>query len=472
MLPDELWGYIFSYLDIRSLLSCRKVCSIFRAEVDHMKIKKLAVSFYSDLDVEDYYYITNESTRCGYSLNGVKSFQFIGHVHAFRMLSNVQQLFIKCFVRNEQDFTNFELVNQLKQLEHLELVNVSIKLKEINLPILKVLRVCPANIFERIRLNTPNLIAFKATNTNLTRFRFIYPRSLRQMELRTLEYGMSKFVNVKSLYCSNGYSLANIISQLPNLEYLGFDVISKEMIAYLRKQRKVQRRPDLKLLFNGINIEEMDKIDNYIDQNAFNKLDKTEIYLDNYSKFDVLPFIIRMNYNELINYFNGTLPTDFFIKFINVRTLFVDAKSIVNHDQLVDFIINCKYLRTLSIENTISLGQHFFNHLHRNCPFLVDLKLKLDPDDELDLEFIYNLSFLLEFSINRCLDYELIRTTYLRLKYFEIFEFTLGRKTVEVVVKRYQIIEKVYSISISNSISKFDSIAHLFHFLRELIDIV
>lgn len=198
-------------------------------------------------------------------------------------------------------------------------------------------------------------------------------------------------------------------------------------------------------------IENQSDLDDlFVDSKPLDMTDTRHV-LNHYSKLaTVTTAIDTIRYTELVDHFGNAIPSDFHQQFVNIRVVSLDRKqedqTELDQRSFIEFLEKCKVLNVLELKH-INLGASFYSRLSLSCPYLSILHIELDePVETPDMCFILNYKYLVEFSINRPMEYRVIHRCLTDLKSFELLKCEINGKPIEIDQKR----NRRYSLKISN----------------------
>jgi len=159
----------------------------------------------------------------------------------------------------------------------------------------------------------------------------------------------------------------NFLSKHPKLRTLVWDtydgdhnVTRTNGLYHLVEQKRILKRPELKIYFQSVELIDRKKIEEYemtASKLAF-QINNFNLLCDNISFY----FNDSLDYTLLMELVNGTLPDNFFKKFFDIRRIEVSGK-VKNQEHLVWFLKSCEYLSKLKLDVTF-LDQNFYDSLH------------------------------------------------------------------------------------------------------------
>lgn len=284
------------------------------------------------------------------------------------MFSRVKRLFVS--LRAIDDFSFEEYINcQFEHLEEFSCYSLSFFsttcLQLANLRVLSMQAIA-VNEERGIVLDLPKLEQF-TTFSPIQYFGFVHPQSLLHLIVWDDHKTILQFTNLQVLRCMRYENERAIFANLPQLKEMHYhslehiDQINLEAI-YQTKQRL--GRNELKMLVLGLDYPDYRRLNVKAKQIAGMV---NEFIGENYAKlysWNILSSVLNLHYNKLAASFDQRIPSDFKVKFQNLRALHVT-----------------------SIESEVQL---FFRFL-ANYPHLCRLQLHRAFDSLADYQTCYDL---------------------------------------------------------------------------------
>ena len=228
--------------------------------------------------------------------------------------------------------------------------------------------------------------------------------------------------------CENPVSLIDCFQSLREIR---LQVMRKENLINLIKQKRIQRRLGVRIYVFDIEINCLDDIDLLFGNQLVIYQLYTHQLLRNYSRLANLTTSIQLfNYSLYIDEFHS-VSIGFWSRFVNLRKVVISPRFNSSVEQFINFLKKCKLLNSLVIVGIVLDHSTFYANLYVYCPYLIDLAIETDQQSIRDLSFVFKLNYLMYLSINRELTYsqydELVRTMKLKC-----FKFLLNRKSIEI----------------------------------------
>lgn len=396
ILPIELFHHIFGYLNLIDLANCKLVNKLFYENVNEFKIKELScfpftktwlsVRSYWSHNYSIWFYINKPIKRNNLLLANYKCSILKTPSLNLNFLKYLSVLYCSNNEFNLSDLMNFDRLEVLM----IDLANYeNEKYTKLKLKKLISLRICPSD-YVAIEIEAPMLEALYCLD--LKNLKIIYPRTLKY--LKTIEYSteLSLYNNLEclTLVYSNGLNTFNSenFPKLTKLQVI-LDDGADEMINLITNKKADE---NLKIYSNGIFVSNGSEL---IDSENFD----LSVNLKNYDKsFPVLEWINQIGYNELMNSNNQQIPADFFKKYCNIVGIKIYGK-VINQNNLIQFIRNCKVLRELSIVDS-ELDQQFYDQLP-TISLLDNLEISREHSEsfiDVKFDFILKMNHLMFFT--------------------------------------------------------------------------
>lgn len=412
-LPIELKIYIFkNYFNLKDLMIMRCVSKQWKelSEDKSVKITELVIAESVEYVMGSWFYddkVINFKDAIKYSL-------FRSMNSTFNFEQNLRRLNI-CF--GAESNLNLFLINKMISLEQLDL-NIQCKLNafhELRLDNLKILYlkysatkadIDGEPIVYKISLYTPHLIVLKAIE--LSSIKLCHLSALRHLEIEYYHYDLDVDLKCDNLeifhLLIDKSSLGNLLTRFPNLKKLvcnldsldRFDemdefVIVEDLKDVLKEKARLNKN-DLKIYFEGVEIENESKISEYFNCNH----DHFSFVIKYYDKSDdKIPFIYSVMYERLMTLVDNRLPKNFFNKFLKIEHVHLSGK-LEDSDHFIFFLSNLSLLRILGFYNT-SLDQDLFDKVANTCKSIGNLMI-------MGNSIPLNFDFILKFKNLRYLD--------------------------------------------------------------------
>jgi len=470
-LPVELYYEIFTqHLPIRDLFNCRLVCKRWYAIISTIKLRNLVIA-------EDEYkftlnrkwFGTDESRKMNeidtlhtiLCPNLSSSIQIESQLKSY-LFSGIKQLFIHSNYLSFKSSDLGDCLNHFTKLETLEILNLELQSESrLCLPNLKVLNISVRG--DLFVLDTPKLETVKIQFLNcIDNIKFIYPQQIRHAEFQEKRKLLRKFSNLEYLYCKRFEAIEdNFLMNYPKLKQIHFDG-NDQVFAKLKSQKERFHKKDLKIYFLGVHFDNLPQY-----SSAYNHSDLYEknvkLLADNYGKnkiANVLPFVERINYNIYEENFKE-LPKDLVRRFVNLEQVTVTNK--VNDQQkFTNFLKVCSNFSILKLNNS-SLDSFFYtNRLPECCPSLTSLTIKDENVEELDFDFLFRLSYLINLITNKQLSIDFVYDLFTKLKHFEQIWFSHLNDKVRIVTNENRLLR----LFINEKETQFYNIDEMFDFMR------
>ena len=434
-LPPEMLCEVLGKLQVNDLLRCRLVSTRWNRLIQSMRLKSLAIKpkdrgFWRPYASFTFQPLENEPI---YVSQNVDLFE----AAIFRsLLKNLRSLYFDPpFMNYEANPKIFDHLNELIRLEVLEITQIHIQADgedELVLPNLKALSIALANE-GNLFIDCPRLRKLKI-NTFLECLDLAHYDSVQELTTDHYTEEISLFINLSHLYIkrlnfqdglvewSVPKNVLTILSKLKELH--SYKMATRNIVAGILASKAELGRSDFNYYHCGVKIERLSELTKYVDPEDRHQLFKQsnianfQIVLDNYSKLtEIVPWISRVNYGSLLEFFNGRIETGaLFKKFVRIRHLTVN-KPVLDRNAFVEFLKKCSLLSELSLINT-GLDQEFFDQL---SGYRSDLHvLEINEPFELDLEFVFEYDHLNVLKIEQELSYAFAART------FEHFDLGLG----------------------------------------------
>lgn len=488
MLPDEILLVIFKdpSLDLNDLLQLRSACKRFNSLIVGLKITKLAVlrrkpnpyrrlfrrgENYSS----QFFKFINEPIGSCMTLKTLPG-RFLKSATTKQILSRLKQLSI-----DELDFAEESIMEhfltpleELKELESLQIHFLSLgseNMKCISLPTVRLLSIVKFSGFNsaKLRIDAPKLskLAFLdryPNNSSIKRLELVHPETLEEIETHCYHPQLADYSNLKTIRFRNEeleeiQPVESVLTDFTKLESLYFGRIQPngflgdenghisysfygvhmqrqgigELLRFARKRRNL----NAKIYLMDFRVESQNDLDDLYVNDRPLYLTDTRRVLSNYSKLaSVTTAIDTIHYADLMDHFGNAIPDDFHQQFINVRVVSLDRKqahsSEFDHGRFMEFLEKCQVLNVLELKH-VDLDTAFYSRLPLACRYLSILRIELEkPVKTPDLSFILNHEHLAELSINRPVEFGLIRHCLTGLNYFQVLKCEMNGKPIEI----------------------------------------
>lgn len=459
ILPPELYNLILLHLNVNDLLSCRATCRLFKALVDQIKIRSLAVSKEenafkyrprSDDSRNDYFMQFHEKTEDLALSSHLLSSSSLRTLRALN-LSQLRKLIInRIEVRTR---SGFDMIASFEQLEYLEINSFYLYCTlVITLPNLRTFKafdsISPGN--SHIRFATPSLTTLETdcfmscTNLGTNRLFFSYPESLKRLIVCSLDRNtVENFRNLEYLECYEAHRLAYLeLRRFRELKQVNCGYMTMSCALAILKQRK-EENMNFDLFYRGLKINHLNELNTeLVDQlvsadpvpmrRLYSRPLSTRFLFIYYPDLidGPLPMARELNYEDYLECFPNGSPENFTAKFFNVRKLNCTSK-IEQPDHFVELLKKFKHLRTLKLTNTGLTDDFYIRHLHLFSG-INELEIYDQPNTIADLEIVFRFKQLEKFSTNQQVSPPLISSLFEKLTNFRFARFLIGERTFEI----------------------------------------
>lgn len=462
-LPAEMITIILNNLSIRDKLSCRLVSKKFKLIIDnHVKVHRLTALGPSSTQFSKNWFYTNLSNE-EHDLVFIQMDFLYGKLNELHIFCRLRSLFIS-FEDSVQELDFERSLNHLKQLKELNIH--STKLKEsttLSLSQLEILSL--ESVSGTIKFDTPRLFAFKS-DKKLTDFQFVHPQVIKYLVLNH-DAGVEQFVNLEVLLCSNySFFRPELLRKLTKLKELQAfreatsDGEYDDLIVFDRVYQEKQRLGlvDLKMIVSGLPYEYY--------QNAFHHEDESYLILENYGNtIQVLPFVKRLDYSDLLQVFVNGIPASLPMKLPNIQEVSC-LDTVIELDDFFGFLKNCQSLNSLTLDCRSFSDQRHYDRLANLCEKLTFLHLIItDKSVCINFDFVLRFKFLCGLVLKRELPYELIEALFTKLRTFKLLNFIYKGRISGVTYNRND--EQPVQFGQSWNYFQFDSMEAFLRFLRQ-----
>ena len=440
-LPNEMIQKIFLDLnDLNAMLKCRLISRRCRQAVDRLRITgSLAVEDPDSnqnsrnllrYDVQRYEF-SDELIGPTSVIFRTKNFNFLKVKFIKKMLSRLRKLaLMRLSFRSNPEFAQFEAnINQLKRLEHLQIGVLSpIRGGKLRLDHVRTLAILH-NYGGQLVLTAPKLTRLAALGDWHWPYAIFCESELTHLAVPGNEEEVVRsFSRDKIEYLRFEKKTAelpfiySVILNYPALRELHIHLMNKAAVCEIIKKKKISRNLRLAIYFSGFLIEDLADVEQLFGE-ATEVLEIGLPYIvANFERVRLIHCVKKVNYSDLIHYWDRLTMDEFFSKFVRIEEVIV-GWAVDSEGQFVEFIKKCKLLRKLTIRCS-PFSQAFFDHLHSYCANLDALKITTRPQQIQNLDFLFKHRYLRELSINRQLDYEFVhRLTQSRSTTFCFVEF-------------------------------------------------
>lgn len=174
----------------------------------------------------------------------------------------------------------------------------------------------------------------------------------------------------------------------------------KHFFNRLRGRRSSSRRRPV-ISFQGIKLT---------DDDQFERCDfssnSISLQLQNYnSLIDRLPWVKRIDYNEVLRASDGHLPSDFFSRFGNIQYVLAHG-HITDEISFLLFLTKCPNLRSLALL-FVQINESFYAHLPK-IYHLTSLRINAVMNDLIDYSFVPKLRYLNSLDTNQTLSFRFV----------------------------------------------------------------
>ena len=440
-LPDLCLRKLFAFLSLRSRAKCRSVCRLFKFYADETRVDELVVQ-YSRYD-----------SRCSDTFSECRVWYLTDRELDFRnSITQVGFSSMRCLLKlNERlrflhvhlgysSSFDFKLLNDLKQLVHLEIrlqADGDVP-KTLALPNLKVFDVQSLLRHDSYVLNTPKLEVLACNE--IRKIQVEHPETLKRLECKySGEPVVSKFKNLEVLTCLEAsYHLSPIsLSDWKHLKELNLDMVFswydpnkyKQFIRWvvsLMSQKAELKRDELKLYLADVLLVDEEQL-------VYGRMASSEDLMlknPNYLRPGTRPPVSELQFDRLVE-LGVELSAEFFRRFSGIQKLTV--RGTVEPHSLEWFLENATALRHLVLRGT-SLEQTFMEKLPNVASQLKHLEVLSEGFRLItDFHFILRLEHLRTFKTDHQFDsLELMAQACQQLNKFANFKFRDGRLTVEI----------------------------------------
>ena len=425
-LPNELIQLIFNHVDLIDLVkNCKLVQKRWIRLIDAMKFDELIINFNKFSTNHWFYFYKSINAKYIVQCNMPKCFKSLSFKNHYVRLKRLK---IDCLLN---DF-DIEQLNFFSKLEHLQILSF-LELDEDKKLILSNLKILKLSMCSNYKL-TIDAVKLEVLNCNhLFQIQLAHANSIRQLEIENNFESLNGFCNLEILKI---HSLLepdeDAISKLPNsIKELHYDQTFNSIdltrkrffINLIQEQKQFKQLNELKLYFDGVELEAGKAFDDY----HFN-FEILELHHRNYGRLaDSLTSYSYFIYNNLMNAYNHSIPTNFFNKFINIQHL--TAFKIKNQNQFLNFLKNCSNLKELHLDCT-SLDQTFFDQL--GSLNLIKFHLKEKDSIQIDYEFILKFQILVSFLTTQHLPFSFALIAIKRFKFIDSIQFKNKDRSVKI----------------------------------------
>ena len=444
-LPHLCLKKIFSFLNLRGLISCRAVNRQFK--------------FYADEATVDELIVRNEWCECSSWFEGChQTYRRIDHesslspnAFAFASLKsspfklNEQLKYLHVHLGHRFDLNSLSKhLTDFRQLEHLE-IRGSYQTKTVTLilPNLKMLYIGYQRRGPSFILNTPKLEVLKCYV--ISRIQVEHPETIKRLECgyHGEPYQVDKFKNVQVLILNslvrNFGAIYNCLSDWVHLRELHLnatlydhDVLSgrrkgplnwNSVLFCVMSERAKLKREELKLYTHGVLLIDEEQLNYYgsIPLTGFCVRNYRHLYRDSYFE------PIELDYKWIADL---ELSSEFFVRFPRIQRLI--ATGPVERDRFEWFLQNATELTYIRLTNT-SLDQAFMERLPKLISRLGSLKLCGSCGQITNFDFILQFEQLWCFKTKQDLgSLDLATKAFKQLEKLCFFEFKAGNQSIDI----------------------------------------
>ena len=450
-LPDEVLETILIQLDLVQLVrDCKLVCKKWLQVVNSMRFDELIVTrhFLYESYWHHSYRPVNIKNVIQFARNDFWSYPaFRCHFARLKFLKHFAY-----FGTSEISEIFFEHLSEFERLEHLEFGGLLQPKNNhlLRLPALKVLKIRVSSfLFEQSNQLIIDAGRLEVLHCYCLKFvRLLSPSSLRTLEVFFLgnNLDLQQFENLEILKVigleSHDLYIFNVSENAPRLPaslkqiYVNDECIkdldastrrNKDAQLTYRKSFKIWKRI-IKLSFKGeapefyfLNVRvALDRWPQFGDYDF--RPEELEFYHRNYDALaKTFPFFNRIDYDELINLYNGRLPNDLFRRFNNIQR--VTAKRIESPQHLICFLANCPLLTELDL-HCPNFGSECYDRLPSLCSRLTHFYLAEQITRLINYDFVLNFQALTLFSTSQNLPGQLALQAVNRLRFLQDFTYS------------------------------------------------
>ena len=451
-LPDMCLRKIFAFQKLQDLVRCRALNRQFKSYADLTEVTELAVRekkyFPSGYGRFDIWYQTDRTI----DFQDAISPRAFAKSSAFKLRQQVKFLYI-----NTQRTIDLKILNDMKQLVHLEFYSRDYSIKKmLSLPNLKVLNINRGPFV----LNTPKLEVLKCNW--ISEIEFKYPNTIKRLECGSFHFNneiLAKLSNLEALGVSlDEAGLNEVPGHLSNLTglkelHLKFDLIRgncedesaleriHKLLIRIIQERASLKRDDLKITLNDmllIDEEHLPNFEAYVRpcfedksdlEDWSNRVDTLFRFI-NYKLIHYTDFKMnQVDFCELAA-LKFEISEDFFERFPRIRVIF--AENPVDQEKFEWFLQNATALRVLELSKT-TLDQAFFDRLPKLSSRLTHLTVYESFGLVTDFQFLLQLEHLEEFETDRAFhSFDLVATIFRESQALKSLRFMVGSASVKI----------------------------------------
>lgn len=407
-----------------------QVCRKFKFFCEEVKIDEIIICNKGG-NRKAYWFHTNKQFNYKDSLHinlWVNEFEIYRPI--FQLEKSLKRLYFRGCI-TQFDKLNISCFSQLVQLQmELDTIYYGNRRVVIELPNLKILEIGEGfSETSELHLNTPKLEMLKCHK--FESIHLVHPNTIHHLELAFYAEAALQLVNVSYLKVDwKQIRHRNILSMFPKLQTLICDACDHEdeedfdATTHELRQLVMLKKPEQKIYYLSVELN-AEKIDEYEDsRNAL------AFQISNYNSLCANIFYsAAIDYNELMGLVNGSLPDDFFQKFLNIRSVVVSGKSTCQQ-HLSSFLKRLEYLNSLRLTDTF-LDQTFYDGLHEMSQ-LRKIYVKNSPIRNHD--FLFKLPILEDFITDEDNAYllDVASALYCRLKFLSNFNFYVNGEFIMI----------------------------------------
>lgn len=440
-LPNELVVMIFEYLEMADVVwRCGLVSKRFQFLAHQVRFKELVI-VNGSVNFDNYWHcnferINPRRTVCERDLHFLTA--------SFRSsFINLRKL--KLDLMTGSDF-DIDILSEFVRLQHLELSRLQLKEdKTICLPSARLIRIIRIDHGDRqvgkLTVNAAELRTFLCDHLGL--YQLTDSRAIEHLQLEVGSEQLAEAPSLRVLRAFQGLKLdRNVLSKVPNLERLhlhcpfndddeeelGEIDESREIVVHFLALKKLLRMFALKVYFNGVHLADVQSANAYFNQD-FN-LDELVRIQHNYEQLEsTLPWMQQIFYWNLLAIFNDALPSDFFKRFNNIRSI-QHAGDTETQQRFVAFLENCPNLSEIKLIYPNFTPAFYEQQLPELAPLLSHLSLREKKELKIDYSFIRRFKLLLTFETTQNLDMDWVLNSVAQFKILRRFAFSSGRNNV------------------------------------------
>ena len=465
-LPDLCLRKIFACLRVQDLVKCRAVNGLFKNYAERTQMTEQVV--------RDDKHFPYGWGRFGswYQRDGKIDFQdaISSKTFASSLESSLfrlhQQVKFLMYTRTSQSI-DCKILNDLKQLVHLELDSLDDPENTLALPNLRVL--CIAN-WASIILEAPKLEVLRCNWMNEIQLK--HPETIKQVKCSKFDKNYEDLLRLSNLevlqtslfVATELNEVPDRLSNLPGLKelHLEFKLYSypycdseEQFFSSLNKllhERAASKRDDLKISLEGMllidgqlpnfEIRKAPHFDRKVDLEEWINGEEHRFRLQDYRLLAYADTkVTELDYCEMAA-LNFEISSDFFERFPRIRTII--ANNTVDREQFEWFLQHATELRVLKLDES-TLGQAFFDCLPEIASRLIHLEVYESFGLITDFRFLLHLKQLEEFEINRAFhSFDQVATVFEQSQNLRSLSFRIDKEVVKI--RRSSVFDDDYSL--------------------------